>query len=401
LINLACYVLPVAVWISCGFDFRAARPAWRWLAFLAFVCVSLESEGLAYSALRVHVDAPALMWSTLAMGVLRSRLPARRSLAVAFAALAALTKQTFIPVWLLALPFGSGLADERPLDRRLLMYTAFSAVGAVIVLRLFAPVNNLISDLVMLQTKYPFVDRPLASLILAFSDFVRQFWPLAAVVTFGILVDASDALRRNSILMIAAFVVFPIALVHRAKVGGDVNAFAPVLYWLLAASLFGLLRAISQEETGAHFPARVAKIILVLTVAMGSLECLPVAMHFRLIQARRILPLNPQESAYRYLRQHADGYYFPFNPLAAVMAEGRLYHTASSLADFTLQGHPLGPHDLQAGLPPVFSGVAIHESNDQDREALLHALDLRAQPVRDPAMPGWLIYVTGSDRRVR
>jgi hypothetical protein len=98
--------------------------------------------------------------------------------------------------------------------------------------------------------------------------------------------------------------------------------------------------------------------------------------------------------AYNYERQHPGRAYFPVNPLAALLAEGRLTHLDAALFDRELAGFPINAEQFAAGLPSGYQLVA-YPPGHAPRAAVLREL-LKDKPlVEEPGLEGWSVYSIG------
>jgi hypothetical protein len=95
--------------------------------------------------------------------------------------------------------------------------------------------------------------------------------------------------------------------------------------------------------------------------------------------------------AYDYARQHPGKTYFPVNPLAALLAEGRLTHLDSALYDREIAGFPINAEQFAAGLPARCEFVAYPPRNEP-RAAILRELVKGQPPVQELGLEGWSVY---------
>jgi len=84
----------------------------------------------------------------------------------------------------------------------------------------------------------------------------------------------------------------------------------------------------------------------------------------------------------RYELRHPGRAYFPYTPLATLLASGRVYHVDFSVYDREIAGYPLTSHQFAAGLPSGFEVVAIPPGVSRRSSALRRMLE-RYAPVTD------------------
>ncbi len=147
---------------------------------------------------------------------------------------------------------------------------------------------------------------------------------------------------RESLVANAWFLPFlialgnlPIALMGAMKRGGDSNSLSFALYFLDAAA--GCLVAESLARGVGPSPAysrRAVKAVAALACSQWLLTQilaaqLPVALDWPKLRQR--IAANPNQVAYDYARKHPGSAYFPWNSLAVLMAEGKLFATEDAI----------------------------------------------------------------------
>ena len=223
-------------------------------------------------------------------------------------------------------------------------------------------------------------------------------------------------LRRSPWLLPAGIglAMFPTSVLGVVKVGGFLNCFGPTLYFLLASFFMLLLRVITRASrtsgpTLAVVPLLGAGAMCVLLLdAVGQIgngdrhallyPMLAGAALTAMLEGLRMLPrLSPsrlrtvqalglsalvvvfaamgQEKlriasgqaallrdpsghrpriAYQFLKRFPGMACFPYDPIAHLLAEGRLCHAIPSVIEREFAGYPVAPDHLRSGQPPDY-----------------------------------------------
>jgi hypothetical protein len=166
------------------------------------------------------------------------------------------------------------------------------------------------------------------------------------------------------------------------KFGGNENSFH-VLYFLIALALVWLV----AEAPGAP-PRRMARAAAYALCAIGTV----VAWRYGYVDVRGPAPHvfpNPHQQAYDFARAHPGTAYFPWHPLATLLAEGKLPHFAYGVFDRTLGGSPPTPEHFRAHIPERLAYVVVR---DQDRKVMGYLPEFTEQRTSDE-LPGWTLLV--------
>jgi hypothetical protein len=108
---------------------------------------------------------------------------------------------------------------------------------------------------------------------------------------------------------------------------------------------------------------------------------------------------NPQEQAYNFMRAHPGQAYFPWYPMARLLAKGRLYHFDNGVFRRWVAGYPPSRDHFRAHVPPDLRFVAYrshnldrfdHAGDDKLRRAYLSEY---SRKIKLPELPGWVVYV--------
>ena len=76
--------------------------------------------------------------------------------------------------------------------------------------------------------------------------------------------------------------------------------------------------------------------------------------------AQRPLWQNHNQIAYEFAVRHPGEAYFPWQPLASLFAEGRLYHFEYGMLDRFLAGYEPTAEHVRANVPPRMHWIAGH-----------------------------------------
>jgi len=373
------------------------------LAVLGFATLVLSSPPLAVLA-RIHADVPAVGLGALACVVLhaaRGRSAASAGVVVGsalLAVLAAAAKQTLapvavvVPVWV-GLRWGLGAGVRSALAVLACAGGVAAAAGAAFG---FGPMAF---NVLEVPGRHPwlYADRPT---FLAFAALLgelaadalpvlgplalaRAWWPAARRGT-----DSGGLAAREpwALFAAAALALAPTALLGRIKVGGNLNNFAPVVYFGAMA-----LAALVLGRAAGGRGGRLRRGSLAAAVAVSLVS--PLGLGGGLVRewsGVRSLADNPQDAGYRYARQHPGEAYFPWNPLSTLLAEGRLTDFEYGLFDRDLAGRPLPAEEFRKDLPAGLRLVAFPP--DRQSEWVLRLLPEFSRRCEVPELPGWVCY---------
>ncbi len=361
----------------------------------------LWDPGLLFSALTIHADAPALGLSALACAPLvrRTTPPAAHALALSAlcAALAVWAKQTSVPL-VVAIPLWLWLVDGR---RTAVAWVGWLAgIGVVLTAILLARfgIADLWFNMVTLPGRMPWYD-----------EATQGKWP-AAVRSFHLLVDqarwtllllaaiagagARDArwleTHRWALLVLVGLLGAPMAVLGGAKVGGYLNTHSVTNYFLAGAVVCGLARLAASASVVGRL------LLLGLVVALPATwvaNPLARAQVSPAVARLRAWSANPQEQAFAFARAHPGAVLLPWNPLASLLADGRVWNNEIGAWNRDLAGVPIGDAQWRGTLPPGARWLAHRPPR--------HAFTLLpppngrtpeyATPVQVPGLEGWTV----------
>ena len=365
--------------------------------FLACTALVLASPGASYAAVSVHVDACAMCCAMLAAGLLVRREPLRSSTLAASAVLAMLavaSKQTMAPV-AIALPCFVLLADgKRAFARYLAWQVGAAATIFAAMLAVFRPPRDLLFNTFTLSIQQPrtasITARILVGLYQLRLDLAAAVAPL--VLLIAVFAWAPGNIRQKIVkhpwlvFLLLAAIQLPIELRAWSTDGGDQNHLGVVTLFVALAATRGLVDLWNSEPPMARDWAGVAARALLLGIFVAKTP-----LPFEIRRDIQLVGTNSTQTAYNYERQHPGRAYFPINPLAALLAEGKLTHLDPALFDRELAGFPISREQFAAGLPTKFELVAYPKGRGPKAEILRDLLQ-GTLLVDEPGLEGWRVY---------
>ena len=193
-----------------------------------------------------------------------------------------------------------------------------------------------------------------------------------------------------ALLALTGAALAPMAIVGGAKVGGYLNTHSVSSYFLAAAATLGL--ATIARTSGAS-----GMRLLVATLALLTAERLLAPDGPRAFGATaagvRGFGDNAQEQAYRAALALPGEIYFPWNPLATLLAEDRLDNNEIGAWNRDLAGVPIEDAQWRAHLPPRLRLLAHRPP--AGAFTWLPAPEKRlpefTAPLALPLLPGWIV----------
>jgi hypothetical protein len=311
--------------------------------FLLAALAALASPPLCYSATQIHSDAPALglaglaIWLAMRPGGTTGWGPAL--LASALGWLSVWSKQTMI-VLPLCLPLWAWAIAGAKAGLR--CGVAAVATGGVIAAAFLLRFDRdaMLFNAVLWPGHLPWKGSTPGNLADALVELLPQILPFAVVLGAGPIRRAWACHgSRSWFLPVAVGVAMvPLALLGRVKKGGDLNSFSPALYPLLLACAARVVRYAANTEWRRP-----------LVAALVGLAALGVPAFIR--DAKTYARLRPARAEVDYLAAHPGAVYFPWHPLAHLVAEGRPTHHLHSVWERGVAGYPV-PRDHAMGYIP-------------------------------------------------
>ncbi len=384
LLSLAAFVLPVAVILWRRRE-RLGRGRMFWLATLC-VLQLLTYSSLSYSAFYIHADAPAVLFAALCILLLEGGPesgPSWRAifLSAVCGTLAAWSKQTLFPIlilplaaawtapgtWRLRLALSGWLAALSGLI--FLLFALWCGGGAVLdsLWRIPAGTALASANFLGIERELPAVG-PVARLKATAVEMHvitgKYLAPyllcaVAAVLLMRLWHGRAQAVlfrpgRLTALFFSGALLALPGGAAGLLKAGGFINNESPFAWFVI----LGMLSLITDREPGQSAgPAgatwEIGRVIYPIFAAIGLLGLAGEMTQARTAIRQLANPFdNDQETAVRISRLYPGQYYFPWHPLAGLIAEGRLYHFEPGVVDRNAVGKGPDAAHLYADIPP-------------------------------------------------
>ena len=334
-----------------------------------FLLASTSLSALWYVAFSIHVDVVALMFGALACAALISDLSEvkRYALASVLAMLGLWSKQVLLPLVAL-LPFLAAMLDGRAGFVRCTLVLLPSAllVSAALVL-LFGPWQNIWYNLVTIPGGHPMTDGAGAFAIELALQCLLPLLICALPIISCLRASPRPPLRefaranRWIVFLAAGLASFPLSVMGRAKLGGDVNAYSYVLYFLYLAALLCIIdRIAALNELRGKARALVPIGALAVVTACG------VSVHNYVRERDGHMydyRISLTEQSFEQARTNPGRVYFASNPLSVLLAEGKLYHFDYGLFDRDLAGRMPTRAEFLAHVPPGARALVVRRSH--------------------------------------
>lgn len=375
------------------------------LAFLALGFLMCFLEPLKYSCFNIHADGPGLALGAFACGALYSSRLKKWRIALPVSALCAVLcvfcKQMFLPLPLVLLLY-FWLAEGRRQATRYLLWLAAAGGIAVTAAAMAFGLEPLYHCLIWIPGHHPwYPPSRMVSAMQAMRSSIRVSMPVPIILLAGLIYVLSGArLRGQSLralaanrcvpLLMAGVALAPFSIAGRAKVGGDVNSLSFALFFL-AAGLTVMLADAARAAESEGTRRLAGSVLLAITLTLAVSEA-PLALD--LPAGVRRLAQAPQQVAYAYLQRHPGEAYFPWFPQSHYFAEHKFRHYAFGVVDRLMAGEPVTPAAFRAYIPAdprviAFSADGTPELFGFD---LMRYLPAYRYQVKDPELPGWLVY---------
>ena len=355
----------------------AAAVHWS-VTFLLFALLTHVVPSLTYVTAGVHADAPTLGLFLLACyGVLRADEAGARELQWLLAGGVAAGLSATCKVNLLAGVAALAVWVFRRWGlKRTLLFLPAAAVAVVVVYGWamsrdgFAAVAlNLrqpgrmpwftfgeLGTLALTGSSHEFADK-----LRAFATFARSFLVDYGAVALAILLmlprdkaaPGASAARVIRFFLVIALIMLPASIASIAKYGGDVNSRALVSLPLALAAIF-TLALVAQRRDRLYALAPHAALL-----GLSAIVALPLGSAPAKWAGRNNTTLG---EAYAVISADPGRWYFPFDPLAHLLAEGRFRPNIDVVYSYVTAGSPVNESAFRSALPDRLRYVAVPPS---------------------------------------
>lgn len=370
-INLAFLLVPLLV--------AGSRPgttpgASRVLGFVFGAAAMLQVYPTWYMASALNADAIAVGLGTgSCLALLRNNPTSMKSLwlAATLGVLAGWTKQSEAFLALAQIGW-VWHAHSRSTALRLAGVYGISMIVATALVFWFFPLRDVIFNLWTIPSAHALPGGWHAVLgeTVDFSRYTVMLWLPCTLLFFirsrpGALAAGNPTTPGNEVLLflVAALGALPLGIMAAIKIGGDRNSMHSVYYLAVAATL-SVSRAwpvLVARRGGIAAAAVLAGIIAVSLFAGKQVAGYPT---MTALPARCL-----SQEAWNYARERPGKAYFPWDPLATLMAEGRMYHFEYGVLDRIYARHPPDPTRIARNLP-TGAEVVIYPRADYPRTML-------------------------------
>lgn len=366
--------------------------------FLACASLILSQAGGIELALRIHVDAGAIGFAILSAGILgAARVPVGNLALACSAALSMLSvacKQTMAPIPVALACYLLLAEGPRRFIRYVLVQLLSGALIGAIMMLIFRPPEALVFNTYTLARNFHTIESMQHILEGMYAERVvlaAVIPALAVLVAYAFFVGNGGArarLRAHPWLAFLFVAVFqtPIALRGYAAGGAD-NHLAVVTVFLTMAVTVGLTSLRSPDaEHRLSIPPLIQRALLFGIVVAA------LTIPWRLSGSFATLRSVPAETAFQYEKLRPGRVYFPLNPLAVLLADGKLTHFDVSVGDRARAGFPITPAQFAAGLPPHYQLVAYPSTYDPPESPEVIQLLRTLRPAQEPGLEGWQVF---------
>jgi len=399
-LTVAYVTLPLLVW---GWRTRPPHPTGGLLAIVCWLgscALLLRGRAGTMWLTFVHPDAPALACGLLACAVLwpgdADRVPTTRRTwaAGALATASVAMKQLSAPLPLaLGLYVWAGYGWRRAID---FVASGLVLTGVVSLLAVATSgVDATIFNTVTIVTRQPWLYPGVRGLVIVGTTLAVEAAGSAAIVAGAAVCDLVAGRRAVgtwrtwlrarpwTATLAIAVALFPAGILGCIKLGGDQNSFYS-LYFLAAAAGGALAwNAGTLSRPGWRRAFRV----LCFFYCLGNAAFTWSAGGYGRWE-RRVSPwANRNQEAYAFMRRHPGEAYFPWYPLAGLLAEQRLYHFEYGILDRFLAGFEPTREHVLAHVPPH-----MHLLVSGQKPWILHDFPDYTEERRTPELPGWILF---------
>ena len=287
---------------------------------------------------------------------------------------------------------------------------AFSSVGVLLTAGLLIAfgVQDLVFNMFIVPNAVPWDlngTNRWGALWVEFGELVRKGRPFVLMIVVGVILTAPRVptvsgvrswLRGRSwvLLTLIGMAMIPTSLLGAVKAGGGSNSFSFMTYFL---SVAGTTVLVDAARCPNSLRSRIAKgTLIALGVGLAAHLSSDTSVFDRGWERFRQLDENPQQVAHNFLVVHPGTAYFPWNPLAHLMVEGKLYHMEYGVNERTISGLRMSTEQFRAHIPSRMRVLAFQADRQSEwtRRDYLTEFDRR---VDVDGLPGWIVYTDGEE----
>ncbi len=359
------------------------------LALAAFL--HLYWSPVAGTLWSVHVDAPAiglilLSWIGLARAAETAadwRWPALAGVAAAAAVWA---KQTAVPALLLP-PVLLWLAGKRGRAAAAAGWGLGCAAGLGALFGWLWGFEDLWFTMFEVPGRH---GRYVGRLLADFTELgtLLDLAPLIAIpLILGRRGPAGRDSRRARLALIYCLALIPFAALGRLKISGAVNNYlGPDVFATLAVCL-AAAAALRRPRNGGAVRRRACALLGLALLAQVTRTSGFLA--HEAVRQWQSHPTAASDEAFAYARAHPGDAYFPWNPLATLMAEGRLYHSGHGAVGRRQAGLLVSDAQWRAHVPKQARYVMLPAGSRPDFHEVMPEYSKRVELAE---MPRWDVW---------
>lgn len=400
------YFLPI-LWLHFNNDpLNSASPRKSLFAlcgFSWFCLLTFNSDVLSRSASMIHADAPMLGMCAIACAFMlyrerKGRIPFL-FLSALFSVFAVWTKQTAAPI-LLALPTYILMTDGYRCFKRYVLQLAISGIMvSAIFLWIIGP-QDLFFNMFAIPSRHPWA----RTLFRGTVDLVKEsslvITILLAMTIYSVYQSLHSKnnynkfktwLRNNPWLILATVGLFmmPVAVLGSVKAGGTLKSLSLTLYFFTSAATLAQTKHFSNlMHPHTKRTIKISKLLLILLIA--GLICSNVPKFRQITVKLYDLPKHKETVAYTYAKNHPGETYFPWNPLAIFMAEGKFYHFMEAIGEIELAGFEISDKHIRAYTPAGMRFIAF-PADCKEKPTMKYFPEFSKRVYIDE-LSGWVVY---------
>lgn len=333
-------------------------------------------------ALLVHIDAPAVGLGLVSLWLVVRYFSSRWLVLAAHVALASvLCKQTMAALPVATVAFLFVVHGRRPAITYLVGLVIAVATLVLPLVLVFGP-RELYYQSFVVPSRQPFWG-PLREILPEVTlAATKEIWPLLMLLPLplwrAVATKHTSARHLLIITLLTALLQLPLAYLGAIKFGGALNNLTLALYFFLAAILTAFADLLHQRPNGA-------RALAVSLLAASLILCFPAVNLYR----RNPIPLSQHTMAFAALKAHPNQLYFPWNPLAHLMVDGRLTHQAWGVLDRKAAGETLPADYVRRYLPPSFTTIALSRPPQENAAVWSYLGNNYTHQIHVPGLEGW------------